>query len=242
MLPLLLVKNYQPTPNWPILFLVVWGGMRWIVFCGFALKPSQGGSCWLPRWLISGVKFGYLRSLFPDFWLFFPTLECISSQRRKQVVFEEGVLKHVCLSVSCWCWQTLPRSCGWCFGVLGVFYTSLSSAGRVSALESLFHRDGFEFHHVVCFPLVRVQTAVSVFTESLLLTLVGLLQNTLGLMFPISMAANVFDWFDFINNFLSTCWAWISDLKPVGSYQMRLFPYADVNLCDWILMISSPLS
>lgn len=73
-----------------------------------------------------------------------------------------------------------------------MFHSHLSSAGRVSALESPFHPDGFEFRCVVCFPLVRVQTAASVFPESLLLTVVGLLQNTLGLMFTISMAANVF--------------------------------------------------
>lgn len=71
-------------------------------------------------------------------------------------------------------------------------YCNLSNAGRVSALESPFHPDGFEFRCVVCFPLVRVRTAASGFTESLLLTVVGLLQNTLGLTFQIPMAANVF--------------------------------------------------
>lgn len=73
-----------------------------------------------------------------------------------------------------------------------MFYSNLSNEGRVSALESPFHCDGFEFHCVVCTCTRGKQTAASVFTESLLLTVVGLLQNTLHLMFPISMAANVF--------------------------------------------------
>lgn len=60
-----------------------------------------------------------------------------------------------------------------------------------SALEPPFHYDGFEFHCVVCFVLAQIQTAASC-TESLLLHVLYLLQNTLGLMFPISMAANVF--------------------------------------------------
>lgn len=52
-----------------------------------------------PGGLVLGVKFDYLQSLFPDFCLFFPIFECFSSPRRKQVVFEAGVSKHVCLSV-----------------------------------------------------------------------------------------------------------------------------------------------
>lgn len=72
------------------------------------------------------------------------------------------------------------------------FTPNLPNECGVSALESLFHYDGFEFHCVVvCFVLVQIQTAASC-TESLLLPVVYLLQNTLGLMFPISMAANVF--------------------------------------------------
>lgn len=71
------------------------------------------------------------------------------------------------------------------------FTPNLPNEGGVSALESPFHYDGFEFHCVVCFLLVQVQTAASC-TESLLHPVVHLLRSTLGLMFPISMAANGF--------------------------------------------------
>lgn len=65
------------------------------------------------------------------------------------------------------------------------FTPNLPSEGEVSALESPFDYDGFEFHYVVCFVLVQIQTAASC-TQSLLLPVVHLLQNTLGPMFPIS--------------------------------------------------------
>lgn len=78
-----------------------------------------------------------------------------------------------------------------------MFYSNLLKRGRVSALELPFRCDGLEFHCVVRFPLGQV-----FLTESLYSTVVGLLQNALGFMFAVSMAANGFDWFDFITNFL----------------------------------------
>lgn len=71
------------------------------------------------------------------------------------------------------------------------FTPNLLNEGGVSALESPFHYDGFEFHYVVCIVLVQIQTTASC-TESLLLLVVHLLLNILSLMFPMSMAANVF--------------------------------------------------
>lgn len=51
--------------------------------------------------------------------------------------------------------------------VLGILHSSLSSGGRVSALESPFGHDGVEFRCVVCFPLVQTPAAASVCTEAL---------------------------------------------------------------------------
>lgn len=126
---------------------------RWILLHGFALKPGQCGSCWLPRALISGVKFSpsfQFLTAFPCFWVLVPQGESRLS------------LKKGCCSTFYWCWLGAVVGAFLCWAS---FICNLPNECGVSALESPFHSDGFEFHCVVCFVLVQIQTAANC-TES----------------------------------------------------------------------------
>lgn len=162
-------ENLPAHTHWPVLFLVFWAGTRWILLCGFALKPAQCGSCWLPRGLISGVKFTpsfQFLTAFPCFWVLVP-------QGESRLSLKTFFFLFFFLSPSrfYWCWLGAVVGASMCWAC---FTPNLPNEGGVSALEPPFHYDGFEFHCVICFLLVQVQTAASC-TESLLLPVVHLL-------------------------------------------------------------------
>lgn len=115
---------------------------------------------------------GKIHSLFPVSDCF-SLLLSVSSPRRKQVIFEDFFFFLFFLSPSrfYWCWLGAVVGASMCWAC---FTPNLPNEGGVSALEPPFHYDGFEFHCVVCFLLVQVQTAASC-TESLLLPVVHLL-------------------------------------------------------------------